>query len=271
MNKSEGIFESPYRMQVINALKKATGSVLDKYLPEQIGLAVELGCGTGPFYQNFAPDSLKPFLVGIDNHARSLKLFKQSSPDAKVQLGDMTDLPYEDGSVDLMIGFSSYPLLKKVGVIDEMERVLSPNGRVVAFHDSFITGLPSSENVYDKMRQVEQVHSDLKLIFSRGSWVLVDGYDPTEAVVVSPYQSVMQRIPEDMLRQIPAGKIVVATTTDTGRNKIHISDIESAAERWIDTKQELGNPRSLENVVINFGQEVAEYARFRFLVADKKG
>lgn len=140
MNSSEKqIFVSPYRMQVLNALKQSAQTVLDQNLPS-LKKAIEVGCGTGFFYRYMASEELKKCLTGYDTDDRALAFFTQESPSARIKLGSVSKLDCADSSVDVVVGFSAYPLLTQNGVIGELSRVLRPGGRIIAFQDSLIIG-----------------------------------------------------------------------------------------------------------------------------------
>lgn len=265
---SQEIFLTPYRMHVLTVLKEAASDVLKRNLPSPIGKAIEVGCGTGFFYQYLTPDSLKTALVGFDVHQPSLDIYHQISPEAQKGIGDSSNLPVEDGVADVVIGFSSFPLLTKDGVIKDIYRVLRPGGRLIAFQDSLIKG-PWEDTVYDKMKRVESHHRLLSQHFSRDGWTLVDGEDPLEKALIVPASSLEQRIAPDIRAKVSQDKIVIAASNDTGFYRVHLSTLKDAKDRFEKLKDELGKPRTLESLEPIFGEESVEFIRLRYLVAEK--
>lgn len=117
---------------------------------------------------------------------------------------------------------------------------------------------------------MEGTHRLLKQNFSKNGWNFIAGEDPIEAAVASSYDDVKNRIPFDMVQKIPNDRIIIATSSDIGNNKIYTGTLKNADEKLRQMKIELGSPRKLETIEINFGKEVLEYVRMRYLVAEKR-
>jgi len=70
---------------------------------------------------------------GVDNCLKFVELAKKVSPN--VFLSDMTDLPFENNSFDAIISIASFHHLstyeRRVLALEEMHRVLKPNGRIL--------------------------------------------------------------------------------------------------------------------------------------------
>ena len=151
VSQSAEIFTSPYRMHVLTALKEATSVILSKNMPGSLERVVEVGCGTGFFYQHLAPEHLKDILIGVDSHKPSLDIFHQVAPEAQKRLGNSSRLSFADNSLPLLLGFSVYPMLTQPGVLDDFLRTLQIGGRLIACQDSFIRGPWEDRTVYEKM------------------------------------------------------------------------------------------------------------------------
>jgi len=99
---------------------------------------LDVGCGTGShleLYQRY-----KCNLYGIDLSPSMLGIARERLGDtAQLDLGDATDMPYEDGKFDLVISMLSLHEMSpqtRSGVLNEIKRVLKPDGRVllIDFH-----------------------------------------------------------------------------------------------------------------------------------------
>lgn len=270
-NIQKDIFTSPYRMQVLTALKESVRVILSNSVPVPLERAVEVGCGTGFFYQHLAPQYLKDVLIGVDRHKPSLDIFHQISPEAQIRLGNSSRLDFTDNSLKLLIGFSAYPMLTQTGVLEDFLRTLQPGGRLIAFQDSFIKGPWEDQTVYEKMERVEYHHQLLLQNLSRGSWKVVDGVDPVEVALAVDAAELEQRIAPDIKQKIPENKKVIATVSDTGLFKVQTSIPEVAGEKFNQLREELGNPRSLQEINPDFSCKAVEFVRMRYLVAEKNG
>ena len=99
---------------------------------------LDVGCGTGThleIYQRYGCN-----LYGIDLSPSMLEVAQaRLGETAQVELGDATNMPYEDNKFDLIISMLSlHEMIQKTrsGVITEMKRVLNVDGRIllVDFH-----------------------------------------------------------------------------------------------------------------------------------------
>jgi len=84
------------------------------------GTALDAACGTGRHARYLHARGHRVF--GIDASPAMLDVARQALPDADLRLGNLTALPLEDASVDLVVG--------------ELARVVRPGGRLVVsdFH-----------------------------------------------------------------------------------------------------------------------------------------
>lgn len=117
------------RKKILNALKLNTGDrVLD--------------VGSGPGNQAFeislsVGDS--GYIDGIDSAEGAITIARQRCSKLKnvnFQVGEATDLPFDDGTFNVVMSSQVFEYLDDVaGAIDEIYRVLKPNGRVL-IHDT---------------------------------------------------------------------------------------------------------------------------------------
>jgi ubiquinone/menaquinone biosynthesis C-methylase UbiE len=99
---------------------------------------LDVGCGTGShleLYQRY-----KCNLYGLDLSPSMLNVARERLGDtAQLNLGDATDMPYEDNKFDLVISMLSLhemPPETRSAVLDEIKRVLKNDGRIllIDFH-----------------------------------------------------------------------------------------------------------------------------------------
>ncbi|HON82186.1 MAG TPA: class I SAM-dependent methyltransferase [Methanoregulaceae archaeon] len=98
------------------------------------GIAVDAGCGPALLaiaialqsrLRVYALDSSPPMLRVASGHIRSSGLVRQVVP----VLGDVHELPFEDGTVDLVVSRGSWFFWNDLaGAFQEVQRVLSPRG-----------------------------------------------------------------------------------------------------------------------------------------------
>jgi len=99
---------------------------------------LDVGCGTGShleLYQRY-----KCNLYGIDLSPSMLNVARERLGDAaQMELGDATNMPYEDNKFDLAISMLTlHEMVPKVrsAAVEEIKRVLKPDGRLllIDFH-----------------------------------------------------------------------------------------------------------------------------------------
>jgi SAM-dependent methyltransferase len=249
-NPDRPIFTSSSRIFTQEALKKATRQILGTYMPVGIKNVVEIGCGDGYFYRELLPQELKPFYKGYDNHRPSLERFRLSSPEVQVELAEADNIDLPDASVDMVIGFSAYPLFKLPGVAKEIMRVMRSRGRVFIFQDNLIGDPKGKNDRHDKTDRVEKYHKSLATRFSQGGWLYQAGDDTAEAVVLTQYQKFKDRIPGSILSEQPEDAIILAATRDIGAGEVRFGSMKTAESDFQKVKADLGNPRLLAMVVM---------------------
>ena len=91
---------------------------------------LDIGCGVGVFLALVAERGGRPF--GLDASEELIAAARDRVPDARLQVGDMESLPYEDDSFDLVTGFNSFFFADDfVAALREAGRVAKPGARVV--------------------------------------------------------------------------------------------------------------------------------------------
>jgi demethylmenaquinone methyltransferase/2-methoxy-6-polyprenyl-1,4-benzoquinol methylase len=99
---------------------------------------LDVGCGTGSnlkLYQQAGCD-----VYGIDMSPSMLQVARQKLGDrANLHLGDASDMPYDDGTFDLItasLTLHEMPGVVRTGVINEIIRTLKNDGRIllIDFH-----------------------------------------------------------------------------------------------------------------------------------------
>ncbi|XP_051566923.1 putative methyltransferase DDB_G0268948 [Myxocyprinus asiaticus] len=149
-----------YRFDPPDELKEIILKYLDKKkgLPHQ--LAIDLGCGTGQNSRLLAPHFRQ--VVGIDisesqlEEARAVPGF----PNLSYRVGTAEQLPFPDGSVDLLTAASAAHWFDPKRFLKEAVRVLKPHGclALFGFGDNFKLHHESCSdqlnNIYEDVKQV---------------------------------------------------------------------------------------------------------------------
>ena len=94
---------------------------------------LDVGCGTGELLARLAAKHPTAFLSGIDPVAQMLEIARgKLSPGVDLREGWADDLPWPDGSFDVVISCNMFHyVIHPVSAIREMVRVLHPGGRLV--------------------------------------------------------------------------------------------------------------------------------------------
>jgi ubiquinone/menaquinone biosynthesis C-methylase UbiE len=122
----------------LSALRAKLDARLDVLHLDGAATIVDLGCGTGnfsAFLLDHAPDlhtlHAVDFSTGMLDVARS----KLHDPRVRFHREDAAHLSIQDGTVDLVICFSTWPHFPDPSaVLAEMHRILRPGGRLVILH-----------------------------------------------------------------------------------------------------------------------------------------
>jgi SAM-dependent methyltransferase len=87
---------------------------------------LDCGCGAGRFLELAAAHGAK--VAGIDAAAAMVEIAAGRTPEADLRVGDLEDLPWADGSFDVVTGFSSFQFA------DDKARALGEARRVARRH-----------------------------------------------------------------------------------------------------------------------------------------
>lgn len=88
---------------------------------------LDMACGSGLALELAAVRGAD--CAGIDASERLVAVARDRSPEADIRVGDMQDLPWDDGSFDVVTSFRGI-WGTTPGAIDEVRRVLAPGGRL---------------------------------------------------------------------------------------------------------------------------------------------
>lgn len=237
MGKSpDTVFDrDPARRLVLGALKKAVNTVLDRDLQQIPGKVLEVGCGTGFFSRNIAKPALRRSLIGMDIDRSSLDIYEALDPRAQLVRGSINNLPFPEGSLDAVIGFSTYYLFEgSNNGLEESMRVLKPKGRMIIFQDSGLVeqsfarvGL--EELTGNGIQGVEDSHTEMLKRIKALGLRLVSGQSFAEAAVATKYEATvsnftaLQKQNERIQRQ--QGVYLAGITMDRGHVDFHGSPL----------------------------------------------
>lgn len=116
------------------SLDEREGTIFEEFLEPIASPArlLDVGCGQGtPVLDRLDEETA---IVGVDLSAGQLEKAAATHPEAAFVQGDMTRLPFDDASFDVLTAFYSLihvPADEQRSVIDEFARVLRPGGRVL--------------------------------------------------------------------------------------------------------------------------------------------
>jgi SAM-dependent methyltransferase len=96
--------------------------VLDRAGIGEASSVLDCGCGAGRFLQLAASRGAK--VAGIDAARTMVDIAAGRAPEADLRVGDLEDLPWSDGSFDVVTGFSSFQFAEdKARALHEARRV----------------------------------------------------------------------------------------------------------------------------------------------------
>ena len=134
-------------------------------------VVLDVPCGTG-YGAKILPASR---YVGVDIDAESILWGKEhyGSETKEFRQGDMTSLPVESKSIDILVSFEGIEhIVAKAAFVDEMYRVLKPGG-------TFIISTPNPANApgtfWDKYMITPEELLNVKL-FGDGRWANLDRF-----------------------------------------------------------------------------------------------
>ncbi len=116
--------------------------VVEHYLDKRVrflthlsgpGRGLDVGCGTGVLAQRLAAAGYE--MVGLDPSEGMLEVLAEHAPDVRAVRGSGTELPFEDGSFDLVFTVAALHHIAEATAVREtlaeMVRVTRPGGRLV--------------------------------------------------------------------------------------------------------------------------------------------
>jgi arsenite methyltransferase len=133
------------RQLEVRAAEPDMVGIVDAYLDDlswdDITLAVDVGCGTGPVARRMASRSSRAQIIGVEpspelvEHARRLA---EGIANLRFETGKGEALPFEDGAADAIIFHTVLcHVVNPVELLAEAMRVLRPGGRLVVCDADF--------------------------------------------------------------------------------------------------------------------------------------
>lgn len=112
-----------------------TGRYRSRLFSRARGRVLDVACGTGVNFR-YLPDSVD--LVGVDLSPEMVAYARERAEaldlDAEVQEADATDLPFADDAFETVLSsLSTCTFPDPVAVLQEMDRVCAPDGRILLF------------------------------------------------------------------------------------------------------------------------------------------
>lgn len=107
----------------------------------EIGRCLEVGCGFGRLSPTLA--DLARSHVGLDINEEALVQARTAYPELTFTAGSVTDIPFPDGSVDLLVSWTVIQHVPPVLIeqaMAEIKRVLAPGGRVLLCEETRTPG-----------------------------------------------------------------------------------------------------------------------------------
>ena len=149
---------------------------------------LDIGCNAGVILSEVPDTNLK---VGIDINPEALEVALSLSPSASFFRGDMLRLPYRDAVFEVVIFAGMLEISDrqdKVGAIQEVHRVLKPDGRLL---------LTTPNRAYPRYRRHNGVVTYDELVS------IVGPYFEMEAKGFNPFPPFPQFLPNRLLARIP--------------------------------------------------------------------
>lgn len=118
--------------------------VVEHYLAKRVrfivencepGRGLDVGCGTGVLAQRLTERRFR--MTGVDPSQGMLDVMAERAPDVSGRRASGTELPFEDGSFDLVLTVAALHHIAEPGAVGatlgEMARVVRPGGRIVVW------------------------------------------------------------------------------------------------------------------------------------------
>jgi SAM-dependent methyltransferase len=128
--------EEDFNKLIDNCESEPVTPFLHKYLTKE-GKTLEAGCGSGRFV--YYLNKLGYNIRGIELNADSVQKVNRRYPELRIDVGDVTKLPFKDETIDFIIslGVIEHVVEGIDGPIKEMYRTLKPGGIAFVIVPSF--------------------------------------------------------------------------------------------------------------------------------------
>ncbi len=124
---------NPFRELFREASAEVVRQTFAKYVPPK-GRILEVGSGLGELVR-LAPE-YKTQIQQTEQSPKIVEGNKVIDPESNVRIANVYELPFEDGSFDIVTGFSSFDTFADLGkALREVRRVLRPDGNLIHFLD----------------------------------------------------------------------------------------------------------------------------------------
>lgn len=169
-------------------VRKDEWNWLNKHLPDKQDIVVaDIGCGNGALLKELSPKIKMG--IGLDISAsliENAKKLNESRENIQFKLIDSPKLPLEDKSIDLFVSLLSFRYLDWDPLMDEIKRVLTPNGKILII--DMVTVSPKwyelPQLITSKFKHYIQrytnpvFYKNLTQLVSKASWKNMLKYNP---------------------------------------------------------------------------------------------
>jgi len=120
-----GIYDRRY-----TCIQREKYEVVKKYLPKRVARILDLGCGTGMFFEELAGRG--KLVVGVDSSAKMLNIAQKRACGASLVCADADHLPFKDRSFDVVVSVTLLQNVPEPSVtMKEIARVLKRGGAAI--------------------------------------------------------------------------------------------------------------------------------------------
>jgi len=122
---------------------------------------LDVGCGAGKPLLRFLQYGAQPEnLFGVDLLEDEVNVARELAPHLHFEVADARQLPFEDETMDLVLGFTLFSAIQSPSIREdvarEMLRVLRPSGAVLV-HDFWTTGRVNPDNRPLRRKEMERL------------------------------------------------------------------------------------------------------------------
>uniref|UniRef100_A0A8C3FCP2 Methyltransferase type 11 domain-containing protein n=1 Tax=Chrysemys picta bellii TaxID=8478 RepID=A0A8C3FCP2_CHRPI len=173
-----------YRFPPSENLQSVIFSYLEEKKVDPVRLAVDVGCGSGQSTHVLAAHFEK--VVGTDISEAQIEAAKQAAsfPNVTYHVCPAEELPFEDGSVDLITAFTAAHWFDMPRFMKEVDRVLKPHGCVAL-----------STYTTDFSMHYKDCSERLTEIFTETRDLLLKYSDEKVNLVIAEYKEVFESVP----------------------------------------------------------------------------